>query len=134
MSDKHFFRKPFPYVLGWAVLIFLLCNLRLNTSGGDTWYYFEGIDKVVHAGLFFVLSLLSCWAFYRQERFPRVSANAGWLALLTGGLYGGIIELLQGSVFTYRSAEWLDWLCDLAGAVLGLLAFGILKRSGLVKK
>lgn len=134
MPDKHFFRKPLPYALAWAVVIFLLCNLRLDTSGGEAWYYFEGIDKAVHAGLFFVLSLLSCWAFYRQERSPWVSANAGWMALLTGVLYGGIIELLQGSVFTYRSAEWLDWLCDTAGAVLGLLAFGFLKRSGFLKK
>jgi hypothetical protein len=36
------------------------------------------------------------------------------------------MELLQSSVFRPRSAEWLDWLSDMAGIVAGLLFMSFL--------
>ena len=34
-------------------------------------------------------------------------------------VYGGVIELLQGAFFYPRTADWLDWLADIAGTVIG---------------
>lgn len=127
MPEKTFLR-PFVYAFIWAFIIFLLCNLELGTSGPAPWYYFEGIDKVVHGCLFFVLSILSCWGFFRQNRFKSLSRYAVWYALLVCILYGGLIEILQGTFFTYRSADWMDWVFDIAGALLGLWVFIFFKK------
>src|SRR3546814_10935496 len=91
-SDNSLFRSPWLYTLLWALVIFLLCNLHLETSGDIAWYYFDGIDKMVHGGMFFVLGFLSNWGFYRQRKRPFLSRHAAWFALLLCIVYGGIIE------------------------------------------
>lgn len=78
--------------------------------------------------MFFVLSILSCWGFFRQNRFKSLSRYAVWYALLVCILYGGLIEILQGTFFTYRSADWMDWVFDIAGALLGLWVFIFFKK------
>lgn len=128
MPERNAFIKPLVYAFIWAFVIFLLCNLNLDTSGEPPWYYFEGIDKVVHAGMFFVLGILSYWGFYEQRRWESLSRNAAWYALLLCILYGGLIEVLQGTIFTYRSADWLDWIFDIGGTLLGLWVFSLLKK------
>ncbi|HYH57300.1 MAG TPA: VanZ family protein [Anseongella sp.] len=132
MPERTFLR-PLIYAIAWALVIFILCNLELGTSGEEPWYYFEGIDKVVHGGLFFVLSILSSWGFYRQNRYESLSRHAAWYALLVCILYGGLIEILQGTLFTYRSADWLDWAFDTAGALLGLWIFSFFKKQYLAR-
>src|SRR3546814_15593348 len=83
---------------------------------------------MVHGGMFFVLGFLSNWGFYRQRKRPFLSRHAAWFALLLCIVYGGIIEVLQGVVFTYRSADWFDWLFDFGGALLGLWFFSLFKN------
>lgn len=128
MAEKGGLKRPLLFALLWALVIFVLCNMHLETSGEVSWYYFDGIDKVVHAGMFFVLGILSYWGFSEQKRWKSGSRHAGWYALLLCMLYGGLIEVLQGLVFTYRSADWIDWLFDIAGALLGLWVFGLVKK------
>lgn len=128
MPETKTFLKPLLYTLIWVLVIFWLCNSHLDTSGDVAWYYFEGIDKVVHGGMFFVLAILSSWGFYKQNMFGSLSRRSGWYALLLCILYGGLIEVLQGTIFTYRSADWLDWLFDIGGALLGLWVFSLLKK------
>src|SRR3546814_19852079 len=99
-SHNSLFLSPWLYILLCALVIVLLCNLPLETSGDIAWYYFDGIDKMVHGGMFFVLGFLSNWGFYRQRKRPFLSRHAAWFALLLCIVYGGIIEVLQGVVFT----------------------------------
>jgi len=41
-------------------------------------------------------------------------------------VYGGVIELVQGAFLYPRTADWLDWLADIAGTVIGTsIAAGI---------
>lgn len=50
---------------------------------------------------------------------------------LTAILYGGIIELLQLWVFTWRSGEWADLFADTVGAGMGI--FSILVAMDAIK-
>ncbi|QEC51019.1 VanZ family protein [Anseongella ginsenosidimutans] len=134
MPEKKGYLRPSLYALIWAFIIFLLCNMHLESSGAEPWYYFEGIDKVVHGGMFFVLAILSSWGFYEQNRFGWLSRNPAVCSLLLCILYGGLIEILQGTIFTYRSADWLDWAFDIGGALLGLWVFSFLKKRYLARK
>lgn len=128
VPEKRTLLKPLLLTVIWACVIFVLCNMKIGASGPEPWYYFEGLDKAVHACLFFVLGLLSYWGFYRQRKWPSVSRNAALYAFLLCMLYGGLIEILQGLVFTYRSADWMDWVFDIGGTLLGIWVFGLLKK------
>lgn len=92
----------------------------------------EGIpwDKVVHFGMFFLLSAVSLYDYYLyHKRAPKLFPWIFW-GFVVPVLYGGVIELLQLKVFTYRSGEILDFVADVLGSLCALLlALIILKRK-----
>lgn len=90
---------------------------------------FAGSDKVVHAVVVATdVALFLFAAVWRPGRglgrFPRA---ASWIVLAALTL-GGLIEILQGSVFR-GDPELRDWVADVAGAVLGLLVWLLVRRA-----
>ena len=78
-------------------------------------------DKFAHFFGFFILTvLLACVVMQESRRSLR------WLSLvlLIVSLYGAIDELSQGLVRN-RHPDLLDWLTDLAGAIVALAVFSI---------
>jgi len=41
------------------------------------------------------------------------------------GLLGGLIEIMQKEFFSPRTAEWGDWLSDIAGVMVGWLTMSL---------
>lgn len=94
--------------LAWAAGMWTMSSLP--DPPGASLLDIPYLDKVAHAGLFFVLAVL--------VRF----AGAGWAATVAIALaWGGLDELHQAGV-PGRDADLLDLAADLAGAVLGVLA------------
>jgi hypothetical protein len=73
-----------------------------------TWFIHA--DKWLH-GLTFALLTIWFAGQYRRRSYWRI--GIGLIA------FGALIELCQGLV-TYRSAEWLDMVADVAGIAVGL--------------
>ncbi len=75
-------------------------------------------DKLVHAGMFFVLSGVCYYDYYRLFD-GNVNRNK-WIfwCFFIPVIYGAGIELLQQFVFTSRSAEWGDFIADVIGALV----------------
>ena len=71
-----------------------------------------GVDKVVHLLLFAALAGSGRWA----------GARAGVLGLLLVG-YGALSEVVQGLSALERSASVADWIADVVGVLVGLLAW-----------
>ena len=71
-------------------------------------------DKLLHAAAFATLGCLASFGY------PR----AGALRLVAGlSLFGGLIEILQGTAFIHRDRDVLDWVADTIACgvvVLGL--------------
>jgi len=111
----------------WSIVVLILCDMPMNTEGVPV---FQGMDKLVHTGFFFVLTVLLFYGKIRQQRsyYFRIMTIVKIL-VLTAALGGGI-ELLQLEVFTYRSAEWWDFFCDMAGVGMGVFSYIFLHRSG----
>jgi len=109
--------------LTWALFIFILCTIKLGGIGNSP-MFFAGFDKLVHCGLFFVLAVLLCAGLLRANARLRLSYLQCLLILLLPILYGGLIEILQAYVFTWRSGEWSDLFADSVGTAMGL--FGVL--------
>lgn len=77
---------------------------------------FEGADKLAH------MLMYACWGaalagnMLRDKQPLRLALL---VAIAVGIAYGGGIELLQEYCFPPRTGEWLDWLADAVGAILG---------------
>jgi VanZ family protein len=78
-------------------------------------------DKVVHFGMFFLLSAVSLFDYYKlHEGEPSIFRWMLW-GFMIPVIYGGGIELLQKYIFTSRSAEWGDWIADILGSLTALI-------------
>lgn len=87
------------------------------------------IDKWVHIGLFFALSVL--WTLWLElgSNKPKVKKLPLFLLLL---FYGMVIELIQHTLLPTRSADPWDVVANAAGILLGMwTAYRWLKAKGL---
>ena|ERR1700761_3994877 len=125
---KPWIKYYWPAIL-WALFVFTLCAVDLGPISKNP-IFFPGFDKLVHCGFFFVLVILLNNGIARQLSITTISYK--WLIIITvvAILYGGIIELLQLSVFTWRSGEWGDLFADSVGAFMG--DFGIIVTIGAI--
>ena len=107
----------------WGLFIFILCTIKLGGVGNSP-MFFAGFDKLVHCGLFFVLTIFLGTGIARANALQKLTYIQLFLSLLIPFLFGGLIELLQAYVFTWRSGEWGDLFADSVGT--GMAVFGIL--------
>lgn len=81
---------------------------------------FTGFDKIVHFGMFFVLSFVNFIDYYKlYDGKPRMNRWIFWGFVLPV-FYGGAIELLQENFFS-RSGEWADFIADLIGSLTAMI-------------
>jgi len=90
-------------------------------------------DKLIHFTFYFIASVLG--GLFGKEISSGRSSKAKVLGILFVGLvlYGIIIEVLQSSITSYRSGEFMDAMANSVGTLLGtLLIWGVFsERSGL---
>lgn len=88
-------------------------------------------DKLMHACAFAGLAFLIAWVV--PTRLTKLHYNV-WVAAFIAIVYAGVDELLQIPVG--RTADWMDFLADCLGIVVGLsiysLARGAILRARLV--
>jgi len=97
----------------------------MSAIPGSGSIHIPNFDKLVHFGFFFVLSALLFMEGIRQQNVSVSRLTRGMIIFLIAALYGGGIELLQKWVFTYRSAEWLDFAADVSGPICSLLLIAV---------
>lgn len=91
------------------------------------------LDKVVHIGMYFVLSSLLWFESYRKGR--NTPTRTAWtIAFIFPVLFSGAIELLQEYCTSYRGGDWLDFLANSTGALLAALCFKFVVRKQMVKR
>ena len=81
-------------------------------------------DKLVHFGAFALLTFLM--AIYRGQ-LGRMTRTSYAVIFTIAACYGVFDELTQ-SLVPGRSADLLDWVTDLAGALAGLGAYALYQR------
>ncbi len=119
------FRYYLPSI-SWALIILYLCAIPGSDLPQDSWYEFPGFDKCVHLSLYLIFEWLILWGFSKKNNTLLLEKNAIIFSLLISISYGGIIELLQGSVFVERSSDIFDFIANTCGALLGLFLFKII--------
>lgn len=76
-------------------------------------------DKTMHWMAYLVLSFLT-WLSCRPYEKVRWNRPLAWLIVLALAGYGAFDEWLQGRPFIGRSADWEDFVANLAGITIGL--------------
>ncbi|MBK0384363.1 VanZ family protein [Pedobacter sp. SD-b] len=117
----------FPAIL-WSVFVVTLCALPQNDLP-QSQHFFEGFDKMVHLGFFFVLTVFLFYGKIKQQNSFDYRLLTIVKIVLINVILGGGIELLQWKVFTYRSAEWWDFFADMTGLGMGVFSYLLLHRS-----
>ncbi len=112
----------------WLVFILYICNSRLSTASKAI-RFFEGFDKVVHLGLFFVLTVLLFHGRQQQNK----SYQYTFITLLKIAaftfVFGGGIEIMQWKIFTYRAGDWWDLFADMLGVFMAMFSYIMVHRK-----
>lgn len=114
--------KYFIPAIIWFLVILGLCSFPGKDIPHISFLELLAFDKWVHAGIFFVLAVL----LMRGMKFTYVRAahvTAIWFALAVSIPYGGLLEVMQGTLFQDRSADLYDFIANSFGAVCGVLVY-----------
>ncbi len=81
------------------------------------------IDKLLHAGAYFGLTLL--WIFWiygvKIKQLQNLRYKSAFYVALCAIGYGIVIEYLQGALTSYRTPDGWDIVANAAGAILALI-------------
>lgn len=81
---------------------------------------FPHIDKVVHFSMYFIFSVLSCWALKTESNYFRLL----FIVFATGS-WGIFMEYIQLVMHIGRTFSWFDVLFNCIGVVSGILFYVI---------
>ena len=108
--------------LFWSGVILFFCLIKSNDLPTITVPY---VDKAVHAVFHFVFTVL--WFLFFKKKLD--TSNIFRPLIFSFGLsffFGVSIELMQKFFTTTRSADVIDELANLSGAILAVVAIAVL--------
>ncbi len=116
-------------LLLWIVMITVL---SLSPADGfQKFQFFAHFDKLAHFLFYFGFAVLAFrLLFYTTTgSMLRLSVVSATLPIV----YSGFIELAQEYLVSYRSAEFLDFLMNILGAIAAVYIYRIVIRYGFRK-
>lgn len=81
-------------------------------------------DKTMHSFAYFVLSISWFFAIKSSHFELKAKVKIGLLVLLLSI----ILEILQGSITSYRTADYLDIIANIIGIIFAVISFKPLLR------
>lgn len=118
--------KPFIPALIWLSIVLILSGYPGKNLPKAP---FDEFDKLVHLIIYAILSFLSIMGFSLQSKSFLLSKSLQYfISVLFSVFAGGLIELLQQYVFINRYGDWLDFIANFIGAVIGVFCFWMFKK------
>ena len=107
-----------PYYAGaiFGLLVLAISVMPISGGGAPLLFSFPGADKVVHAGIYFVFTILLLKDLFRNIPLETPKLSMLLMSVLS---YSIIIEVIQQSMTEYRSGELLDVVANLMGIICG---------------
>jgi hypothetical protein len=98
--------------------------MPININEGKlSWFNFPGVDKLVHTGIFFVLTVLLFFGLLKNSRSFKLISLPIILILIVSSSFAIGTELIQEYFTNYRSFEFLDIFADHVGIGMGYFAY-----------
>lgn len=108
------FLRTYRFSIIWAFIILVLSVIP--STEFPEWKIFS-FDTAAHVIVYLILSFLMLLARKSQGQM----LNAVVIITLLSISYGGIIELIQHYLISGRVGDWLDFIANAAGALLGIV-------------
>ncbi len=126
--------KNFWPVFIWAIILFVLSAVPGNVFPEiKSFWDWLGPDKIVHLIFYGILCFLLMQSFsmhYELSLYP-YSIIIG--TFFIGTIFGLIIEVMQNFVFTGRNGNPFDFIANMIGCILGIIAFWFIRRKKYLK-
>jgi len=120
--------KHFTLAITWAIIVLLLTCLPMESTVEKV-PAFEGMDKLVHTGFFFVFAALLGFGYSSKHKTRTARWTTAFIIFVLAIAFAFLTELLQYFIFTYRSGDWWDIFADTVGTCMGLFAYLLLHRD-----
>ncbi len=127
------FLKHTKWALLWALLILILCGIPGRDIPHISFLELLSFDKFVHASIFFVLMLLTVRGFILQTTFKQLNQSPKTIAFIICVAYGGLMEIMQGTLFIERSADIFDFIANSFGCTMAIIMYNWMEKKFLVK-
>jgi hypothetical protein len=114
------FKKFIPGII-WFIVVCFLLFLPGHDIPSVGWLEQINFDKVVHMGIFAVLTVSFCWPFYKSAISTKKKIRYFMIIALLCGIWGYCSELIQKYWAIGRDYELLDWVADSTGAFIAYL-------------
>ena len=112
----------------WALIILILCGIPGRDIPHISFLELLSFDKFVHAGIFFVLVLLTIRGLILQGRYKDINTKPKMFAGFVCISYGGLLEVMQGTLFSERSADVYDFIANSFGCIIGIILYNKIER------
>ena len=114
MLTNYIRKYPFSLLIATAIVVLSLFPVPEIKMAEDV----PLMDKWAHIVMYGVLAAAIWFEYHRRHR------QTNWQRLLLLGVLapiamGGVLELMQEYLTTCRSGEWLDFIADSIGVVVG---------------
>lgn len=104
----------------WSVIIIVLCSIPGQEFPDASFIDIPHFDKIVHFGLYFILSVVAIKGIQQQNRFKLLKSHP-YLSILIYAVFLGVnLELIQYYYIPFRSGDILDMLANFIGAISGV--------------
>ena len=127
------FLKHTKWAMLWALLILILCGMPGKDIPHISFLELLSFDKFVHSSIFFVLVLLMIRGFLLQTNYLMLRQRARRSAFAICVIYGAALEIMQGTLFTDRSADIFDFIANSFGCFMGWIFYDRIERNFLIK-
>ncbi len=113
----------------WSAIILFIIGIPGSNIPSSSLFEIPHFDKMIHAGIFGVLSLLLCYGFFRQGKKPFSAGFSYTITIAICVIYGGLTEMYQHFYVAGRSGDFLDFVANISGSLAGMLFFYYIRRN-----
>lgn len=115
-----FFRDNLLAII-WSIIIIILCSIPGQEFSDVSFIDIPHFDKIVHFGLYFILSIVSIKGLKQQSKIKLLKQFPYLSIIFYAIILGGSLELLQHYYIPFRSGDTLDMLANFIGTISGAL-------------
>ena len=110
--------KKYKYSIIWALIMLIGCTIKIDLPHDEdpNKFHIPHADKIVHFGIFFILSVLTSL----ETKILNLPDKIKILIICT--LYGVLIEIIQDFI-PWRGFDYFDMVADFSGALIGVLLY-----------
>jgi VanZ family protein len=118
-------KQGFLLTILFAIIIMILSLVPTDFSGGPPSFYFPGMDKIIHAIMYGLFTMLALYEFFKHKR---LNILPFLLIMLAVFFYYILMEIMQYYLVEYRSGEVNDVFANFTGVFIGATLIFWLKK------